>query len=85
MIAVSVACLPIFFTGHRMARWEGALFLGYYGAYTVYLLMQATAHDALPAFSQMMLVFVLPLTVITLLIGVVRGVYHNRARSLRRE
>ena len=29
MIAVSIACLPIFFTGHKIARWEGALFLGY--------------------------------------------------------
>jgi ABC-type long-subunit fatty acid transport system fused permease/ATPase subunit len=29
MIAVAVACLPIFFTGHLIDRWEGALFLGY--------------------------------------------------------
>ncbi len=30
MIAVSVACLPILFTDHLVARWEGALFLLYY-------------------------------------------------------
>ena len=29
MIAVAAACLPIFFTGNLIARWEGALFLGY--------------------------------------------------------
>ena len=34
MIAVAVACLPIFFTGYRIARWEGAIFLAYYVAYT---------------------------------------------------
>jgi cation:H+ antiporter len=28
MVAVSLACLPIFFTGSMIARWEGALFLG---------------------------------------------------------
>ena len=33
MIAVALACLPIFATGHRIARWEGALFLGYYAVY----------------------------------------------------
>ena len=37
MVAVAVACLPIFFTGHVIMRWEGAIFLLYYVAYTVYL------------------------------------------------
>jgi cation:H+ antiporter len=65
-IAVAVACLPIFFTGHLIARWEGALFLGYYVAYTLFLVLAATQHDALPAFSGAMLAFVLPLTAVTL-------------------
>jgi cation:H+ antiporter len=68
MIAVALACLPIFFTGRSIARWEGALFLGYYIAYAAYLILGATGHDALPAFSAVMLKFVLPLTVITLLV-----------------
>lgn len=66
MIAVTVACLPIFFTGHLIARWEGALFLGYYVAYTTYLLLDAAGHDALAPFSTIMLWFVVPLTVVTL-------------------
>lgn len=68
MLAVAVACLPIFFTGHRIGRLEGALFLGYYVAYTTYLIMAAAGHDALPAFSSVMLSFVLPLTAFTLLV-----------------
>jgi cation:H+ antiporter len=68
MIAVAVSCLPIFFTGNIIARWEGALFLGYYCAYTLYLVLAATEHDSLPMFSQAMLWFVLPLTVITLIV-----------------
>ena len=70
MIAVAVACLPIFFTGHRIARWEGALFLGYYAAYLAYLVLEATDHDALPAYSATMLWFVLPLTGLTVAVTV---------------
>lgn len=68
MIAVALACLPIFFTGMRIARWEGLLFLGYYAAYTLFLVLSTTHHTLLPLFSIAMLGFVLPLTAITLLI-----------------
>jgi cation:H+ antiporter len=78
MIAVAFACLPIFFTGHRIARWEGAIFLLYYGAYTVYLILNASSHDSLPAFSAMMLEFVLPLTALTLAVAYVRYVAKMR-------
>ena len=69
MIVVAAACLPIFFTGHRISRWEGALFLGYYAVYLLFVVLQAEQHEALPAFSRAMLFFVIPLTVAT--IGVV--------------
>lgn len=73
MIAVAVACLPIFFTAHCIDRWEGALFLAYYLAYTVYLILNAMEHDALPVFNAIMLWFVIPLTAITLVVLGVRG------------
>ena len=66
MIAVAVACLPIFASGARIARWEGALFLFYYVAYTSYLVLRAQQHDALSAFSAVMQAFVLPLAAVTL-------------------
>ena len=72
MTAVAVACLPIFFSGRAISRWEGGLFVAYYLAYTVYLVLAATQHDALPVFSRVMLVFVLPLTVVTLVLLTVR-------------
>jgi cation:H+ antiporter len=68
MIAVAFACLPIFGTGHRIARWEGALFLGYYVVYVTYLILATTQHDALHSFGSTMLRFVLPLTGVTLLV-----------------
>lgn len=66
MVAVAVACLPIFASGATVARWEAALFLSYYVAYTVYLIGSARQHDALPAFSAVMGGFVLPLTALSL-------------------
>jgi len=76
MVAVAVACLPVFFTGNLIARWEGLLFLGFYVAYTAYLILLATRHDALGPFSAVMGGFVLPLTAITLLVLAYR---HARA------
>lgn len=68
MVAVAVACLPIFFSGHLIARWEGGLFFGFYIAYTTYLIMAAFQHAALEVYSNAMLWFVLPLTAITLIV-----------------
>jgi cation:H+ antiporter len=78
MTAVAVACLPIFFTGHSIERWEGALFLGYYVAYVTYLILDETNSAALKGFSAAMLGFVVPLTVITLIVVTVRS--HRAAR-----
>ncbi len=66
MLAVAVACLPILVTGMVVSRSEGVLLLGYYVAYTVYLLLDASGHDALAPYSTVMAVFVIPLTTVGL-------------------
>ena len=68
MIAVSLACLPIFFTGKLIARWEGALFLAYYLVYVGWLVLVATGSALTETYADAMLFFVLPLTAITLLV-----------------
>jgi cation:H+ antiporter len=68
MLAVALACLPVFMTGREIARWEGGVFLAYYVAYVAYLILAAQQHAALPWFSSAMLSFVLPLTVVTLVV-----------------
>jgi cation:H+ antiporter len=78
MIAVAVACLPIFFVGYTIYRWEGALFLAYYVAYSAYLVLAATEHDALPMYSDAMIGFVVPLTVVTLAVLLVRDLRARR-------
>lgn len=72
MLAVALACLPIFLSGREIARWEGAVFLGYYAAYVSYLILAAQQHDALHTYSAVMLGFVIPLTVVTLVVSLIR-------------
>jgi cation:H+ antiporter len=68
MLAVALACLPAFMTGREIARWEAAVFLGYYAAYVAYLILAAQQHAALPAFSGVMMSFVVPITIVTLVV-----------------
>lgn len=81
MVAVAVACLPIFLTGHTIARWEGAVFLGYYVAYTVYLLLDAANHPTVTQYFNFMLFFIVPLTVLTLMVSLGREVRRRRAAA----
>lgn len=81
MLAVAVACLPIFFTGKSIARWEGLLFLAYYAVYSAYLVLAVTEHDALPAFSNVMLLAVVPLTAVTLAVLGWRAVRQQRSEA----
>jgi cation:H+ antiporter len=69
MLAVALACLPVFMTGHEIARWEGGVFLGYYVAYVAYLILASQQHAALPAFSGVMMSFVVPITIVTLVVA----------------
>jgi cation:H+ antiporter len=81
MAIVAIACLPVFFTGHLIARWEGLLFLGYCAAYVGYLALDAVGHHLLPAFTAIVMLFAVPLTVVTLLVLVFRA---TRERVRRR-
>ena len=81
MIAVALACLPIFFTGGVISRQEGALLLVYYVAYTLYLFLASAHHDALPRFSAVMLYFVIPLTVVTMIVAALRAI-RSRKKGL---
>lgn len=69
MTVVAVACLPIFFTGGRIARWEGFLFLAYYVAYTLYLIFAVTQSQTLGIFGFMMNTIIIPATVLVLLLS----------------
>lgn len=73
MIAVAVACLPIFFAGYRINRWEGLLFLAYYVAYTLYLILSSTGRPFADVMGEAILGYVLPLTAVTLVVIAARA------------
>jgi cation:H+ antiporter len=68
MLAVSLACLPIFYRGYGIGRWEGIFFLFYYAAYVTYLVLDSISYEYLPVINVSMLYFVIPISVITVIV-----------------
>jgi len=73
MIAVAFACLPVFFSDYLIDRWNGALFVALYAGYLAYLVMEGVQHDAVTGFATIMLTFVIPLVLFTLVLLAVRS------------
>jgi cation:H+ antiporter len=82
MLAVAVACLPMFVNGFVLKRWEGTVFLGYYVAYLVWLGLKAAENGFADTFSVAMLGFVVPITALTLAVIGWRGWRAWRAGTL---
>ncbi|MHC4880120.1 MAG: calcium/sodium antiporter [Planctomycetota bacterium] len=80
MIAVAIVCLPVFLTGHEIARWEGCVFLACYLGYTSWLTVDAMDNGHEGIVSGVMWYLVIPLSGGLLLID---GVRHLRRTSLR--
>jgi cation:H+ antiporter len=79
MIAVAVACLPVFFADYQISRLNGAIFLAFYIAYVVYLIFSSTHHEAFPGYQQALAYGVAPITLITLLFISWRALRKHRA------
>ena len=62
MVGVVIACLPIFYSGSRIGRWEGLLLLFYYVAYTADLILSSQGNEWLHSFRVVLGGFVIPLT-----------------------
>ena len=79
MIIVALLTLPVFYTGYRVSRWEGWLFLALYAAYTIYLILRA--NDIGEEFAWAMLVIVAVIFVFVLVQSAVQLMHHRRAHS----
>jgi cation:H+ antiporter len=73
MIAVAVACLPIFADGHVLNRWEGIVFLGFYAGYLTWLVLDASDNTLRDSYGDVVLFFVVPITTLTLALIAVRA------------
>jgi cation:H+ antiporter len=73
MVAVAVACLPVFANGHVLNRWEGIIFIALYGAYIAWLLLDANNHGMRDAYGSAMVFFVIPVVAVTIMVMWARG------------
>lgn len=78
MIGAAVLCLPIFFTGRVIARWEGALMLSYFVAYTWYLLLDSAGGPL----RDIILYYIIPATALLLLSLTLRSWMMDRRAAL---
>lgn len=67
MLGVAVLCLPVFYSGYRITRAEGLLFLGLYLAYGLHVVSFTTGMPLAAKLEHLMLFFVLPALVVFLL------------------
>lgn len=64
MVAVSLACIPIFIAGFDLTKTDGAVFLFYYFSYLTYLVLDAVEASILPTVESSFWWAVLPLTIV---------------------
>lgn len=79
MIAVAVACFPIFFANYLISRLNGAIFLACYIAYVVYLIFTAMQHEALGGYQAALFRYVLPLAGLSLIYCTWKGFQRKAA------
>ncbi|AJO76597.1 calcium/sodium antiporter [Pseudomonas sp. MRSN 12121] len=73
MLGVAVLCLPVFYSGYRVTRAEGLLFLGLYLAYGLHVVSFTTGMPLAGKLEDLMLFFVLPVLVAFLLFSSLRA------------
>jgi len=83
MAAVCISCLPVFFSGSEIQRWEGVLFLLYFALYVGYLVLEELKHERLMTLKNAVLWFVAPLTLVAIATSVVREIRSRSATAGR--
>jgi len=73
MLGVAALCLPVFYTGYRVTRGEGVLFLGLYLAYGLHVVSFTTGMPLASKLEHLMLFFILPALLLFLLFSTLRA------------
>ncbi len=85
MIAVAAICIPVFFNGHEVARWEGVTFLFYYAAYFVELGLSSQESPLITPFRKLVFRVAIPLTVLAFVVAFRRASVRKRAAGVNAE
>ncbi len=78
MAGSALVCLPVFITGHRVSRFEGALLISGYVGYTGYLILRGLEHPILSDYVGIVLSYGLPALVLTLVVSLQRDLGANQ-------
>lgn len=79
MLAVAVICLPLFFVGAVLNRFEGFLFLLLYVAYVSYMIALAVSSAYLAILQGSILYTLVPVVVAYIVISLVRDLHRRRS------
>jgi len=77
MIVATIVLIPICWNGFMIKRWEGAVLVGFYVAYVVYLILSAGDATA-PELYRTMLMIVVPLALLTFSVAGFQGWRRHR-------
>jgi cation:H+ antiporter len=83
-LGVALVCLPVAFTGARIARWEGAVLLGFYLAYLAWLLADASGHAQADDLAAALVGFVVPLGAVAFVTLAIRERRRRGGKDARR-
>lgn len=78
MLGVAVLTLPVFFSGYRISRWEGAVFVLFYGLYLAYLVLSVSKYPGLSSFRFSALLFAIPMVALMFATAIYQLVIQRR-------
>lgn len=73
MLGVAALCLPVFYSGYRVTRVEGLLFLGLYLAYGLHVVSFTTGMPLASKLEHLMLFYILPALLVGVMLNAVRA------------
>jgi cation:H+ antiporter len=72
MTIVLFACLPVFFAGQAIRRWEGVMFLSFFAIYLANLVLEEIQDERVLTLQNAVVWFIAPLAVVTVAVSVWR-------------
>lgn len=81
---VTLIIFPVMASGLRVERWEGAVLLGSYATYVVYLVIESSGSANTGAARMVMFVSLILVGILMITVGVMSNRHHSRFPTLRR-
>ena len=84
MSIVLFACLPVFFAGQAIRRWEGVMFLSFFAIYLANLVLEEIQNERVLTLQNAVVWFIAPLAIVTVAVSVWRE-FRNPTTTLPEE